>query len=142
MPSSPPRRTQSLAARLQTKLLDADLAALGTVPVGVATVAPHVTTPEQRLALADDVLGVIGRAGLAAQFRMLAVPDAVAGGDAWLADLLGAKLVHDRTPAGPLSAGQPVGVPTGHPDDCARRSRGAGARRARRRGRGTPARAA
>jgi hypothetical protein len=107
------RRTQTLAERLQAKLLDADLAALGTTPVGVAAVAPHAETPAQRLALADYVLGVIARAGLAAQFRALAVLDALQGGEAPLAELLGARLVSESSPSGPPAThwAPPPGVP-------------------------------
>ena len=95
------RRAQALAERLHAKLIDAQSAALDLPPAGTAAVAPFATTPEARLALAEYVLGVIHRAGLATAFRALLVNDALETGDAALCRLAGAPLVREPTPSGP-----------------------------------------
>jgi hypothetical protein len=79
----------------------------------VAAVAPGLLTADQEVGLCRYVLGVIARAGLAQQFRALAVLDAVEMGKAPLAELLGACLVHEASPAGPPAKRWqlPAGVP-------------------------------
>lgn len=86
------QRLRTTAERVLARVADAEAAALGEPPAGVAAVAPEVRTIEERRVLAEYVLGVVQRAGLAGAFRALGVNDAVECRDARLCALVGAVL--------------------------------------------------
>jgi hypothetical protein len=87
------RRVHAMAERINSRLEEAQLAALGQPPVGVAAVAPWADTVEARATLAEYVLGVLHRAGLAEAFRALLVNDALESQNERLMQLVGAVRV-------------------------------------------------
>jgi hypothetical protein len=87
------RRAQTMAERINSRLEEAQLAALDQPPPGVAAVAPWADTAEARVVLAEYVLGILHRAGLAEAFRALLVNDAMESGHERLMQLVGAVRV-------------------------------------------------